>query len=112
MNIKIGSYRMKISILIISASYFAVLFNPLGWHMFLHVAPFYLVFILMMNKENFDVKYNKEIFFMFLFVLYTLISLVFVNGKGTTGKVIRYIYEFLVLMFLLISKLALRMWHF
>lgn len=93
MNFKIGKYSVNIMTFFIGLSYFIVLINPLGWHMFFHTMPLYLVPILFLWKEKIKEIYKNQILILFLFNLYTIISGIFIPEQdGTSGKIIRYIY--------------------
>lgn len=95
MNIKAGKYSMNIVILLIGLSYFIVLINPLGWHMFFHTMPLYLVVVLVLWKEKVNKIYKSQVLILFLFLLYIIISGTFISMQdGTSGKIVRHIYEF------------------
>ncbi len=107
MKVKLGKYSIELSVLAVGLSYFVVLINPLGWHMFLHVAPLYIFFLLSVLQQRITWKYKSQLFIMALFVLYTLISAVFIsNNSGTYGKIIRFIYEFIIFVFFVSYKFS------
>lgn len=81
-------------------SFFVILINPLGWHMFIHIAPLYILFILFKNRYRLKKMKQPYLVYFGLFFLYVLISFVLIgHEKGSVGKVIRYAYEFIVLIF-------------
>lgn len=87
------------SLRLIALSFFVVLVNPLGWHMFLHVAPFYISGIL---KNIHRMRLSRSILTRnyFFFVLFTLLSAVAVSFyAGAEGRILRYCYELIILMF-------------
>lgn len=78
-------------------AYFVVLINPLGWHMIIHVMPFYVPFLLK-NISKINFINPRPVLYMFLFFIYTLISAIFIsNGTGTYDKLLRYFYELLLM---------------
>ena len=89
-------------------SFFVVLINPLGWHMFLHMAPFYLPFLV----REFSCLYKgmkKPVLCFFCFFVYSLLSFAFVShGPGSVDKLIRYFYELLVFWLFLNCDISLK----
>lgn len=98
---------MLTSIGLICLSFFVVLINPLGWHMIIHVAPFYLLFIFQKFKSlNYGIP--RPVKWFLCFFIYTLFSCLFIShGNGTSDKLIRYFYELLIFWIFLNSKLSL-----
>ena len=91
--------------LMLAISYFIIIINPLGWHMFLHVSPLYLALILVTFADG-KVFIQKEdriyVFTMLLFTVFTVFSLFFISDQyGALGKTIRHVIEFLCLTFFL-----------
>lgn len=98
---------MLTSIGLICLSFFVVLINPLGWHMIIHIAPFYFLFIFQKFKRlNYGIPSPVKCFL--LFFIYALLSCIFIShGDGTFDKLIRYFYELLIFWIFLNSNLPL-----
>lgn len=100
MTISIRNWKVELPILVIAFSYFMVLINPLGWHMIIHVAPLYILFTLLSMKEM-HIPCKHSIFCFAIFVLISFFSGIILFQPGTSGKIIRYVYElFILLVFL------------
>lgn len=98
---------MFTSIGLICLSFFVVLINPLGWHMIIHVAPLYLLFIFQ-NFKRLNYGIPRPVKWFICFFIYTLFSCLFIShGNGTFDKIIRYFYELLILWIFINSNLSL-----
>lgn len=88
------------SLKLIALSFYSVLVNPLGWHMFLHASPFYLPGIVKyIRKMRINSSFMSQYYFFFL--LYALFSsFAIASYSGTGGKLLRYGYEFVIMMFI------------
>lgn len=98
---------MFTSIGLICLSFFVVLINPLGWHMIIHVAPFYSLFIFQKFKRlNYGIP--RPVKWFVCFFIYTLFSCLFIShGNGTFDKLVRYFFELLLFWIFINSKLSL-----
>ena len=92
--------KMRLSIIILGLSYFFVLINPFGWNMLIHLFPFYIFFIIDSSRINNGISRVKKYCIPFIFFsIYAVLSMVFIsNLDGTSGKVIRIIYEMILLV--------------
>lgn len=91
---------VKIPVLFIGLSYFFILITPFGWNMFIHLAPFYAVFFLYFIGSKYREDSTRKLITPFLlYTAYTFFSIIFIaNLDGTFGKVLRCIYESIVLI--------------
>ena len=101
---------MNTVIFFIGLSFFSVLVNPLGWHMFIHTAPFYVP-IVFKSLQSHRKGLSFPLFSFTLFCFFTLFSLLFISsGDGSLYKVARYFYELLI-MWAILSNRQVRVYH-
>lgn len=87
-------------------SFFVVLINPLGWHMLIHMLPMYIPFLIK-NFQNVFRPKPRIVLCYTVFFLFALFSYFFIaSGKESTGRVIRYFYEVIVLTVFLTTKFS------
>lgn len=99
MIIRIGSYQIKLEILLIALAYFFTLFNPWGWAMLLFVAPLYIPACIICLSKGVYKEFRKVYSWMVLFCIFCVISYVLIsNAPGASGKVIRHFYELMVII--------------
>ncbi|QFJ55860.1 O-antigen ligase family protein [Pseudobutyrivibrio xylanivorans] len=91
---------VKCPVLLMGVAYFFYLINPWGWTMMIHMAPLYMIIVVViLHNNSWKVRINRLCYPFLFYTLYTIFSIVFIaNLDGTNGKVIRCIYELLILI--------------
>lgn len=92
--------KIRLSVIILGLSYFFILINPFGWNMLIHLFPFYIFFVIDRSRINNGLSRVKKYCVPFIFFsIYAILSMVFISSlDGTSGKVIRIIYEMIILV--------------